>query len=81
MIRNSAIIIFRQLHSSILSQIQVSLLKDVLQALVVGVDLTSHTVYPSSPEGKISTGAEVNNSLSNYKYSSHLLVQLNLIFF
>ena len=65
MIKNRAIIIFQQLYPSPLPQIQVSLLKDALRTLVVGVDFTSHTVDPSSPEGKVSTGAEVNKSLSN----------------
>ena len=62
---NRTVKIFPQFHPSFLPQIQVSLLKDALHALVVGVDFTSHTVYPSSPKGKGNIGAEVNKSLSN----------------
>ena len=65
MIKNRAIIVFQQFHPSPLPQIQVSLLKDALQALIVGVDFLSQTVYSSSPEGKVNNGVEVNESLSN----------------
>ena len=65
MIKDRAIILFQQFHPSPLSQIQVSLLKDVLQALIVGVDFLSQTVYSSSPEGKVNNGVEVDESLSN----------------
>ena len=44
MIKNITIKIFQQFHSYPMSQIQVSLLNDILQALMVGVDFIIHTV-------------------------------------